>query len=154
MIDICERLEAASRATIDETVRSFAPSCPRPPPSSDAAFSLFPTCRHHALSPQGLERGPAFPTGCSINNVAAHWTPNGGDETVLQYDDVCKIDFGTHVAGRIIDCAWTVHFNPKYDNLVKAVSDATNTGIREAGIDACLGVSGWAGGGHRVRASL
>ena len=36
-----------------------------------------------------------------------------GDETVLQYDDVCKIDFGTHVEGHIIDCAWTVTFNPK-----------------------------------------
>ena len=30
------------------------------------------------------ERGIAFPTGCSINHVAAHWTPNGGDKTVLQ----------------------------------------------------------------------
>jgi len=60
---------------------------------------------------------------------------------VLQYDDVCKIDFGTHVAGRIIDSAWTVHFNPRYDPLVNAVYDATNTGVREAGIDACLGVS-------------
>ncbi|CAJ0628731.1 7844_t:CDS:2, partial [Entrophospora sp. SA101] len=28
---------------------------------------------------------------------AAHYTPNSGDKTVLQYDDVCKIDFGTHV---------------------------------------------------------
>ncbi len=30
------------------------------------------------------ERGIAFPTGCSINHVAAHWTPNAGDKTVLQ----------------------------------------------------------------------
>jgi methionine aminopeptidase len=118
MIDICERLEAASRKLIDES---------------------------------GLERGLAFPTGCSLNNVAAHWTPNAGDKTILQVtkifvhktdkfsnlekkiyqayenflffslimsqcigdsltpsmcillivqaDDVCKIDFGTHVNG-------------------------------------------------------
>lgn len=52
-------------------------------------------------------RGIAFPTGCSINHVAAHWTPNGGDKTVLQYDDVVKFDFGTHINGRIIDCAFT-----------------------------------------------
>ncbi len=32
--------------------------------------------------------------------------------------------------GRIIDCAFTVAFNPKYDNLLKAVKDATNTGIK------------------------
>ena len=31
----------------------------------------------------GLERGLAFPTGCSLNNVAAHYTPNAGDNTVL-----------------------------------------------------------------------
>ncbi|XP_022805090.1 methionine aminopeptidase 2-like [Stylophora pistillata] len=85
-----------------------------------------------------LEAGLAFPTGCSLNHCAAHYTPNAGDKTVLRYDDVCKIDFGTHVNGRIIDCAFTVSFNPKYDNLLAAVKDATNTGIREAGIDVRL----------------
>jgi hypothetical protein len=48
----------------------------------------------------------------------AHYTPNTGDETVLGYDDVCKIDFGTHINGRIIDCAFTVAFNPTYDKLL------------------------------------
>ena len=33
-------------------------------------------------------------------------------------------------SGRIIDCAFTVSFNPRYDNLLAAVKDATNTGIR------------------------
>lgn len=42
--------------------------------------------------------GIAFPTGCSLNWVAAHWTPNAGDKTVLQYDDVMKLDFGTQVS--------------------------------------------------------
>lgn len=32
--------------------------------------------------------------------------------------------------GRIIDCAFTLTFNPKYDKLVEAVRDATNTGIK------------------------
>ena len=44
----------------------------------------------------------AFPTGCSLNHCAAHYTPNAGDKTVLQYDDVCKIDFGTHINGELI----------------------------------------------------
>lgn len=43
----------------------------------------------------GLNRGIAFPTGCSLNHVAAHYTPNPGDDTVLTKDDICKIDFGT-----------------------------------------------------------
>ncbi len=91
------------------------------------------------VTENGLEAGIAFPTGCSLNHVAAHYTPNNGDFTTIEYDDVCKIDFGTHIEGRIIDCAFTVAFNPKYDKLLEAVKDATNTGIREAGIDVRLG---------------
>ncbi|KAF9583383.1 Methionine aminopeptidase 2 [Lunasporangiospora selenospora] len=88
----------------------------------------------------GFEAGGiAFPTGCSLNHCAAHYTPNAGDQTVLQYEDVCKIDFGVHVNGRIIDSAFTLTFDPVYDNLLAAVKDATNTGIREAGIDVRLG---------------
>jgi len=105
MIEICEKLEASSRATVGE---------------------------------DGLNAGCAFPTGCSLNHCAAHYTPNAGDKTVLTYDDVCKIDFGTHVNGRIIDSAFTVTFNPKYDRLKEAVKDATMTGIKHAGIDARL----------------
>uniref|UniRef100_A0A672Q3R0 Methionyl aminopeptidase 2 n=1 Tax=Sinocyclocheilus grahami TaxID=75366 RepID=A0A672Q3R0_SINGR len=72
------------------------------------------------IKESGLNAGLAFPTGCSLNNCAAHYTPNAGDTTVLQYDDVCKIDFGTHINGRIIDGAFTVTFNPKYDRLLEA----------------------------------
>ena len=85
-----------------------------------------------------------------MNHVAAHYTPNCGDDTVLQYGDVMKIDFGTQIdgrtiyalltlnsmfmcvcmhVGRIIDCAWTVAFDPQFDPLLNAVKEATNTGI-------------------------
>jgi methionyl aminopeptidase len=43
-----------------------------------------------------------------------------------------------YIIGRIVDCAFTLTFNPVYDKLKEAVKDATNTGIREAGIDARL----------------
>lgn len=86
---------------------------------------------------QGLEAGDAlkagmgFPTGLCLNNVAAHWTPNpGAKEVILQYDDVLKVDFGVHVSGRIVDSAFTVAFNPAYDNLLAAVKAATNTGLK------------------------
>ncbi|KAG8524544.1 LOW QUALITY PROTEIN: Methionine aminopeptidase 2 [Galemys pyrenaicus] len=39
---------------------------------------------------------------------------------------------------RIIDCAFIVTFNPKYDALLKAVKDATNTRIKCTGIDVHL----------------
>lgn len=90
------------------------------------------------IKENGLQAGIAFPTGCSLNWVAAHWTPNSGDKTVLQYDDVMKLDFGTHIDGLIVDCAFTVAFNPMYDPLLQATRDATNTGIKEAGVDARL----------------
>lgn len=86
---------------------------------------------------QGLEAGDAlkagmgFPTGLCLNNVAAHWTPNpGAKEVILQYDDLLKVDFGVHVSGRIVDSAFTVAFNPAYDNLLAAVKAATNTGLK------------------------
>jgi methionine aminopeptidase len=30
------------------------------------------------IEENGLEAGIAFPTGCSLNHIAAHWTPNAG----------------------------------------------------------------------------
>lgn len=56
-------------------------------------------CSRRLIKEDGLKAGLAFPTGCSINHCAAHYTPNAGDPTVLRYDDVCKIDFGTHING-------------------------------------------------------
>lgn len=90
------------------------------------------------INENGLKAGLAFPTGCSINHCAAHYTPNAGDPTVLGKDDVVKMDFGTHINGRIIDCAWTLSFNEKFDPLVNAVREATETGIKHAGIDSRL----------------
>ena len=91
------------------------------------------------VAENGLEAGIGFPTGCSLNHVAAHYTPNSGDETVLKYGDVMKVDFGTQIDGRIIDCAWTVAFDPQFDDLLRTVQEATNTGIKAAGIDVRLG---------------
>eukprot|EP00796_Vickermania_ingenoplastis_P010015 gene10015-6993_t len=92
------------------------------------------------IGKDGLKRGQGFPTGCSLNHVAAHYTPNTGEEkVVLSYDDVMKVDFGTHVNGRIIDSAWTVAFNERYDPLLQAVKEATTEGVKTAGIDVRLG---------------
>ncbi|KAJ3845361.1 peptidase M24, structural domain-containing protein [Lentinula raphanica] len=90
----------------------------------------------------GLDSGVGFPTGVSRNNCAAHYTPNAGDTTVLQQGDVLKVDFGVHVKGRILDSAFTLTFDHTYDKLLEAVKDATNTGVREAGIDVRLGELG------------
>ncbi|KAF7549592.1 hypothetical protein G7046_g8294 [Stylonectria norvegica] len=97
---------------------------------------------------QGLDDGDAliagmgFPTGLSRNHCAAHYTPNAGNKMVLEQQDVMKVDFGVHVNGRIVDSAFTMSFDQKYDNLLLAVKEATNAGIREAGIDARVGEIG------------
>eukprot|EP01080_Neovahlkampfia_damariscottae_P001940 gene1940-1448_t len=88
---------------------------------------------------EGLKSGIAFPTGCSINHCAAHWTPNPGDTTVLQKGDVVKIDFGTHFNGRIIDCAFTMCWEDQFKPLLEAAKQATYTGIKTAGVDVRLG---------------
>ncbi|CUS21514.1 LAQU0S03e04324g1_1 [Lachancea quebecensis] len=87
---------------------------------------------------QPKSQGVGFPTGVSLNHCAAHFTPNAGDQTVLRYEDVMKVDIGVQVNGYIVDSAWTVTFDHKYDNLLQAVREATNTGVREAGIDVRL----------------
>lgn len=83
----------------------------------------------------GAKSGFGFPTGCSLNHVAAHYTPNYGDDTVLQYSDIMKLDFGVHVNGLIVDSAFTVAFDPKFDSLIESTLEATKVGIAAAGID-------------------
>ena len=117
------------------------------------------------IAENGLEAGIAFPTGCSLNYVAAHWTPNAQDKTVLQYGDVmklgkvlqdpskdyksacasmsregyvpnmglCRADFGTQINGHIIDSAFTLAFDPRYNPLLEAVQEATNAGLPYTG---------------------
>ncbi|KAK9437283.1 methionine aminopeptidase [Metarhizium brunneum] len=98
---------------------------------------------HDGLSEgDAIHAGMAFPLGLNIDEIAAHFSPNSGNKTVLQHNNVMKIDIGVHVNGRIVDSAFTMAFDPMYDNLLAAVKDATNTGVREAGIDVRLGELG------------
>lgn len=117
-------------------VRRYAQSYFRPGLTMTELCQRLERKTHELIAANGLECGWGFPTGCSLNWVAAHYTPNYGDNTVLQYDDVCKLDFGVQVGGRIVDCAFTIAFNPKYDSIIEASQDGTNTGIKAAGIDA------------------
>lgn len=126
-------------AEVHRQVRKYARKVIKPGMTMIDICELIENGTRTLVEENGLKAGIGFPTGCSLNHCAAHYTPNAGDKTVLQYDDVCKIDFGTHVNGRIVDCAFTLTFNPVYDKLKEAVKDATNTGVRESGIDVRLG---------------
>ncbi|KAG0256728.1 Methionine aminopeptidase 2 [Mortierella polycephala] len=130
--------EARRAAEVHRQVRQYARRTIKPGMSMIEIVEMIENGTRNLVEANGFESGIGFPTGCSLNHCAAHYTPNAGDKTVLQYGDVCKIDFGVHVNGRIIDSAFTLTFDPVYDNLLAAVKDATNTGIREAGIDVRL----------------
>ncbi|KAF9586141.1 Methionine aminopeptidase 2 [Lunasporangiospora selenospora] len=125
-------------AEVHRQVRQYAKRTIKPGMSMIEIVEMIENGTRNLVEANGFESGIGFPTGCSLNHCAAHYTPNAGDKTVLQYEDVCKIDFGVHVGGRIIDSAFTLTFDPVYDNLLAGVKDATNTGIREAGIDVRL----------------
>jgi len=87
---------------------------------------------HAGLEPgDSLKAGMGFPTGLCLNHQVAHYTPNPGQkDVVLQQQDTMKVDFGVHINGWIIDSAFTIAFDHTYDNLLAAVKDATNTGIK------------------------
>jgi len=72
---------------------------------------------------------PAFPCNVCINNVAAHYTAEIDDESVIQDGDVVKIDVGVHVNGYIADTAFTISFNQDYDELVIATKEVLNEAI-------------------------
>lgn len=89
-----------------------------------------------------IKGGVAFPTGVNLDHIAAHYSPNAGNKTLLSKDNVMKVDFGVHINGRIVDSAFTMSFDPMYDNLLDAVKAGTNEGIKQAGIDARMGEIG------------
>jgi methionyl aminopeptidase len=86
-----------------------------------------------------INHGIGFPASLSLNECAAHFHPEYDSTIAFNEDDVLKIDFGVEINGWITDCAFTVCFNEKYDNLLKAVKEATYTGIQNAGIDVRIG---------------
>ncbi|KCV70149.1 methionyl aminopeptidase [Fonticula alba] len=136
-----ERLEAniyndvRRAAEVHRQVRKHVRANTRPGMAMVDIANMVENNVRRLIEADGFKAGIAFPTGLSLNHVAAHWTPNPGDKTILKETDIVKIDFGTHVNGRIIDSAFTLSFDPTHDPLITACREATNAGIREAGID-------------------
>jgi methionyl aminopeptidase len=73
---------------------------------------------------------PAFPINIGINEVAAHFTPDVGDTTVLKENDLVKIDIGVHVDGYIWDRAFTVRIGREKDLLVEACEIALKEALK------------------------
>ncbi len=74
---------------------------------------------------------PAFPLNVSLNNVAAHYTPDMECKIALGDDDIIKFDVGVQVGGYIADSAITISTNPKNDLHIKLI-DAAQKSLEKA----------------------
>ncbi len=74
-----------------------------------------------------LNGSPAFPAQVSINDMAAHFTPNDERDLKFKEGDLVKLDVGVHVNGFIGDNALTVDLG---DN--KELSKASELALKEA----------------------
>ena len=86
-----------------------------------------------------FKSGVGFPVGLSINECAAHWTPNPGENRVWEEQDLVKVDYGVHVDGCIIDSAFTKSYSNDYNELIQVSKEATELAIKNCGVDAVLG---------------
>jgi len=88
-----------------------------------------------AFPKNNIERGVAFPTCVSVNNIAGHFSPLKGDKTLLAKGDVVKIDLGAHIDGFIALAARTVVCEPEGDvtgkvaDVITAAQVAMNAAI-------------------------
>lgn len=75
--------------------------------------------------------GIAFPAQISINEVAAHYCPEEGDETAIKEGDIVKLDVGVHVDGYVGDNAVTVYLgdDEELQRLVEASRAARDAAI-------------------------
>jgi methionyl aminopeptidase len=72
---------------------------------------------------------PAFPANISINSIAAHYTPDSSDKTVIEEGDIVKVDLGANVNGALSDTAYTIDLSGEYGKLVEASERALENAI-------------------------
>ncbi len=70
---------------------------------------------------------PAFPVSVAVNEVAAHYAPLYGDDSVIPSNALVKVDLGVHIDGKICDCARTVAIGEYPHDLYNATLEALKT---------------------------
>jgi methionyl aminopeptidase len=81
----------------------------------------------------------AFPVNISINENAAHYTPDINDTKILEVGELVKIDIGVHCDGYIWDSAFTVCIGEKGHPLIEASEKALTEALKmiKPGIKVC-----------------
>ncbi len=72
---------------------------------------------------------PAFPVNLSLNEIAAHYTPAPGDETVAE--GILKVDLGVAVDGYIADTAFSVDLTDggEFSAAARGIPSKEGTGV-------------------------
>lgn len=73
----------------------------------------------------------SFPINMSLNEIAAHFSPQIDDLSTIPDSGLLKIDIGAHYNGYIADSAFTINIdeNPKFQNYVEAAQEALDAAI-------------------------
>ncbi len=85
-------------------------------------------CIEQMIEKEGAK--PAFPVNLSLNDIAAHYTPNVNDERMIEENDLIKVDIGVSVNGAIGDSAYTVDLSGKNQHIVAAAEEALEAMIK------------------------
>ncbi len=81
----------------------------------------------HMIAGEGCR--PAFPVNISVNDIAAHYTPETDSEILLDDMDIVKIDMGVELNGAIADTAYTTDLSGENGKLVEASEKALENAI-------------------------
>jgi len=95
---------------------------------------------HHIMEHGGKL---AFPVNISLNNIAAHFTPNSNDDMVFKNGDLVKLDVGAQVDGYLGDTATTVEVGTRnWQSLIKASERALELALEMAKEGVSVGTIG------------
>ena len=72
---------------------------------------------------------PGFPANISINEIAAHFTPEADNEVLIGETDLVKIDIGAQIDGCIGDMAVTVDLSDEQGKLCEASQAALDAAV-------------------------
>jgi methionyl aminopeptidase len=78
---------------------------------------------------QGAGASLAFPVNLQLNNLV-HYSPLPNDETVIGPKDLIKVDIGIHIDGYIADGAFTINFDPAYDDMVSFTEETLKNALK------------------------
>lgn len=92
-----------------------------------------------------LEHGGklAFPVNISLNEMAAHFTPNSNDDLAFKSGDLVKLDVGAQVDGWLGDTATTVEVGTRnWQSLIQAAERALQQALEVAQDGVSVGTIG------------